>query len=918
MVWYEIFPQILNMSLTASLVILIVVLCRLLLRRVPKIYSYILWSVVLFRLLCPVTLSAPVSVLGIFDTPVVEQKADDAAHKTVVTSTIEYIPSDIVHAEYPEVTLPVPVVGESISDAVNENLPQGEEQLRADPLEAPVTIFTWLWMAGILALLAYGVFSYVKLRQRLVGALKVRENIYLADHISSPFVMGILRPMIYLPSNLDDREQEYIVLHEKHHIRRGDPLVKMLAFAALCIHWFNPLVWAAFILSSKDMEMSCDEAVVKKLGEDVKADYSVSLLQLATGKRILFGTPLAFGEGEPAGRIRNLSKWKRPTVIVSVLAVLICVIAVLICGLNPRVSQDSLRMTGQDSSTEGKLVTYEVDLGKQVQEANVYAEVWEQGNCQYLACLPMDQRAEVLSIRMKERKENGQKIGVDIRLESDVPGGMQAAYAEFPRESSFIGWAFNAYEEGDRVTAVPGEEKILAAMVFDTGKGVRVFDPETLLKEPERLKQAEYMLVIRAVFDEESLQNIAAKWDCSVNCAEESKENAYIITYSEERVVSSTGSLTFQNRNDFVIKVHLSGEGKEVFVSEIAPGGNVVYKQATPNIVYTIGIHADVAEGTELNMMVYDGEWSEVYMSEQETPVVDTEYVLNQAINEAILNHYKPEKPDGLYHCVDFVLLEQEEICGVAPANSGKDNIELTTVYGIALHEGLVFSEATFHEVAYDYVPVKLQFQIENENEYVLKEAWFPEKPYESWDAYQEAIWNAFSTYSEDLATSVIYAIQDDTYLAGLRQQCYEKAVSFGEVDTDTVIKGLLEEVVASPGTFASGVKDYVVANETAYKELIHYGKYTLWYCFGEFLEGDQTDLRGQIMASVCKDISLGWGEALLVDSENPAVTGQDWFDEFRSTAEELQKQYSEDEMNELYHASWLLLQVIQLQALNE
>ena len=164
----------------------------------------------------------------------------------------------------------------------------------------------------------------------------------------------------------------------------------------------------------------------------------------------------------------------------------------------------------------------------------------------------------------------------------------------------------------------------------------------------------------------------------------------------------------------------------------------------------------------------------------------------------------------------------------------------------------------------------------------------------------------------------MIYAIQDDIYLTSLRQKCYEQAVSFGAVDTDTVIEGLLEEIVSAPGTFASGVKDYVVANGAVYKELLHYGKYTLWYCFGEFLEGGQTDLRGHIMATICRDISQGWGEALLIDSENPAATGQDWFEEFRSNAEELQKQYSEEEMNELYHASWLLLQVIQMQALNK
>ena len=504
MTWYEILPRILNMSLTASVIICFVLLGRLILKRSPKIYSYVLWSVVLFRLLCPVTLSAPFSVLGLLDTPVVEQSTEDTDKKAVVTaSLVAYIPDDIVHTESPEIILPAPVGGEAVSDIINGNLPQGEEQLRADPLEAPMTIATWLWMLSILGMIAGGIISYLRLRYSLVGALKLRENIYVADDISVPFVLGIVRPKIYLPSALNEKEHGYIILHEKYHIHRGDHLFKLLAYAALCIHWFNPLVWLAFKLYVKDMEMSCDEAVIRKLGENIRADYSASLLQLATGRQILFGAPLAFGEAEPFGRIRNLSRWKRPTVIASILAAVVCVSGVVVCGLNPVVSRDSLRMVKQESPVTGNEVVYEVELGKQVQEANVYAEVWENGECMYLACLPMDERAKELHLRMKEHRTDGIMTGVDIQLNTDVPGGTQVAYAEFPQENSFMGYAFNAYEEGDTVSVRSGEEKILAAMVFDAGEGVRVFDPETLINEPERLEQAEYMVVIRAVFGEE-------------------------------------------------------------------------------------------------------------------------------------------------------------------------------------------------------------------------------------------------------------------------------------------------------------------------------------------------------------------------------------------------------------------------------
>ena len=140
---------------------------------------------------------------------------------------------------------------------------------------------------------------------------------------------------IYLPCNMGEKEQEYIILHEQHHIRRFDHVIKALAFLALTIHWFNPLVWVAFVLACKDMEMSCDEAVIRKLGEDVRADYSASLLTLATGHRIIAGTPLAFGEGDTKGRIKNLARWKKPAIWIIVIALILCVILAVCLLTNP-------------------------------------------------------------------------------------------------------------------------------------------------------------------------------------------------------------------------------------------------------------------------------------------------------------------------------------------------------------------------------------------------------------------------------------------------------------------------------------------------------------------------------------------------------------------------------------------------------
>ena len=319
MTWYELFPQVFNMSITGTLIILAVICVRFLLKKAPKLFSYALWAVVLFRLLCPISFSLDVSFLNQFDVPVTE------------SGSIEYVPANIVHMEEPSISTPISVV----NDVVNERLPGGSEQLVADPLEASMSIITYIWLLGIAALVIYSGVQYVKLRRKLICASPLHGNVFLADYINSPFVMGIVFPKIYLPSSLSEIEQEYVILHEKHHVKRGDHIIKVLAFAALCIHWFNPFVWLAFVLSSKDMEMSCDEAVMGKMNHDIRAEYATSLLRFATGRKLLVGTPLAFGEGDTKDRVKNVMTYKKPLVWLSAMAGVVIVVAAFVLLANP-------------------------------------------------------------------------------------------------------------------------------------------------------------------------------------------------------------------------------------------------------------------------------------------------------------------------------------------------------------------------------------------------------------------------------------------------------------------------------------------------------------------------------------------------------------------------------------------------------
>lgn len=343
-----VFSAVLNMSITASVAILVILLARILLKRAPKIFSYALWAVVLFRLLCPVSLTSSLSLLGLFQVPTTE------------TGRMEYVSLDVPNTERPAAAVDNPASDPDQTTEHGVEMPIVEDTA-ADSAGTLVSISSMVWICGVAVMLMLNLFQLIRLRRKLVGSIPLYENIYLADYISTPFVMGLIRPKIYLPSTMSEAEQSYIIQHEKHHIRRGDHIVKLLAFAAVCVHWFNPLVWLAFALSSKDMEMSCDEAVMRQIDGDIRADYSSSLLQFSTGKPVVIGTPLAFGEGDTKERIENIMKYKKPTMIIVVLAVIVCV------GLTACLSSNPQSGTGKNNlSAMGDLKAE--DMGKTLSE----------------------------------------------------------------------------------------------------------------------------------------------------------------------------------------------------------------------------------------------------------------------------------------------------------------------------------------------------------------------------------------------------------------------------------------------------------------------------------------------------------------------------------------------------------------------
>lgn len=295
------FITILNMSISAGVVALAVILVRIPMKKAPKIFSYVLWAVVLFRSICPFSFNNSFSLMPI---------------------SAEVVPQNIIYSHNPAIQSGISMVDNSVNTAINNALPPANPVSGIHPIHTTLGMAVFIWLLGFAALLLYAATGYTRLKRRVCYATLIRENIYETDKINTPFVLGFIRPQIYLPMSLKNEQLDYILKHEQVHIRRRDYLIKPFAFLSLAIHWFNPIIWVSYYLMSKDMEMSCDEAVLQKADGDIRGSYSSSLLNLSA-KKVNLISPLAFGESNTKSRVKNALKFKKPAIWVIFVSILI-------------------------------------------------------------------------------------------------------------------------------------------------------------------------------------------------------------------------------------------------------------------------------------------------------------------------------------------------------------------------------------------------------------------------------------------------------------------------------------------------------------------------------------------------------------------------------------------------------------------
>lgn len=365
----NLFIIIVNMSITASYVAVGVILVRLLLKKAPKIYSYVLWAPVLFRLVCPFSFNSKFSLLNLVnllnrinliadgrsgasglvrkDTGLVRRILAAPVGRTSMNGHGSLQPGALQFGMLQHEGIQSGIG--SVDRAVNASLNAAVSTASVNAIQIWVTVLSLIWLFGVTVLLIYSVASYARIKGALQTSIRLDGNVFVTDAVGTAFVCGFIRPKIYVPVNIEAGDLPYILEHEYTHIRRKDYIIKLLAFLALVLHWFNPLMWLCFTLMSRDMEMSCDENVIRKLGDGAKGGYSNSLLSLSVKRKgILTANPLAFGENPVKARIKNVLSFKKPAFWVTVLAVIAVCAAVIAFTANPSSNGESSRSNEEE------------------------------------------------------------------------------------------------------------------------------------------------------------------------------------------------------------------------------------------------------------------------------------------------------------------------------------------------------------------------------------------------------------------------------------------------------------------------------------------------------------------------------------------------------------------------------------------
>ena len=332
----ELFLKIINMSISASWLVLAVLILRFVLKKAPKWINVLLWGIVAIRLICPFFFESTLSLIP----------------------SAETIPLNIGMDTTPTINSGISAINNAVNPIISQsNTPMAGASVNL--LQITIGIYEYIWIFGMIALALYTAISYWRLRRKVDTAVRYKDNIFQSENVSFPFVLGIIKPRIYLPFKMNGQYLEHVVAHEQAHICRKDHWWKPLGFLLLMIHWFNPLMWLAYVLLCRDIELACDERVIKELGNEQRGDYTQALVACSVNRRMIAACPLAFGEVSVKERVKSVMNYKKPAFWVIIISVIVCV-GVAVCFLtNPKQDSYTLRIVVPAGSQEKFVYTDE-------------------------------------------------------------------------------------------------------------------------------------------------------------------------------------------------------------------------------------------------------------------------------------------------------------------------------------------------------------------------------------------------------------------------------------------------------------------------------------------------------------------------------------------------------------------------------
>lgn len=892
----EIFINLLNMSISAGWVILAVCLLRFLLKKAPKAIRCCLWILVGIRLVCPIS---PESALSLIP-------------------SAEPIPQEILYNTNPAIESGI----ETVNNVVNPIL---SSSFAPDPGDSvnPIQVFlhtaSLLWITGTLAMLLYALVSCIRLARRVAVSVRLEGNLWLCDNVSSPFIFGILFPRVYLPSLLEETQLACVVAHEKAHLKRHDHWWKPLGFLLLSVYWFNPLCWAAYILLCRDIELACDERVIKSMKAEEKKKYAETLLSCGTPGPRISACPLAFGEVSVKERIRTVLNYKKPSfwiAAVSILAFGGAALAFLtspasslkdIFGAGYRVKEvlyDAPRydFTYTPANAPEYVFTEDFDLMERCPEDPSGNAGWNLignfGLVEYsqtdLLSLFVQERdagsAQVFSLSDTAKKKLGKaekiwradtldKNGRFLLAIQTGDGEVILATGYDTEGASHIRWLwemerssprFSQEYLSDLISSMSGSDanifavyesatlpgKLIAGFRAKNGNkpGFAVFN----CKDP----QNSYGYTLKGIHTHhrDSIIHITIGEDWGF-------DHSVTIVLNEIRNLSRlqvrAGTMLQETSPGSVVPSMIVFEWPGLLSEEEAADVELFYD--TTDAAYDEKPSAETREESSDNSSL--------------TPAFDEHALLDKAISAAILEHcarvssHESQQPDdSLFRCQSHRLLApaQDTVRRTSDLSFLTGSAGITheiIVYVMAMYQVCRLSPEGIREIETLYFPAKLTFSLAGdqdyepgktpvtENIYILKEFWKPEESYTGTgrETYEAGL---RETFPADMAEEALRALTSQKEIDAHKQACYAQAVTYGNLDTDPIIRELFDTILSASSGVSSNPYTYLTACPEEHFALHYYGEYTLRYIEGELQKGSQTGLKEQLMKIIREELT--------------------------------------------------------------